>query len=166
MLLGIDDNSMETVYLANLIKRAVTGPMWHGAALNELLTGVTSEQAAARPIPGAHSIWEIVLHVTAWAEIARARIHGERLLEPPTEQDWPPVRGTSASDWSAAVDRLRESYRTLAHDVRHLEDIHLHEKIQGLDYSASNLLHGVVEHGTYHGGQIALLKKATAPAGR
>lgn len=30
----------------------------------------------------------------------------------------------------------------------------------GLDYTVSNLLHGVIKHGTYHGGQIALLKRA------
>ena len=30
----------------------------------------------------------------------------------------------------------------------------------GLDYSVAVLLHGIVEHGTYHGGQIALLKRA------
>jgi len=32
--------------------------------------------------------------------------------------------------------------------------------VPGLDYSVSNLLHGVIEHATYHGGQIALLKRA------
>jgi len=32
--------------------------------------------------------------------------------------------------------------------------------VSGADYSVSNLLHGVIEHGTYHGGQIALLKRA------
>ena len=31
--------------------------------------------------------------------------------------------------------------------------------VTGLDYTVETLLHGVVEHGTYHGGQIALLKK-------
>ena len=151
---------METVYLANHIKRAVSGPMWHGSALAQVLEGVTNEQAAAHPIAGAHSIWEIVVHVTAWAEIARARIQGERMGDATAEEDWPPVRDTSAAAWTAALDRLRESHRTLAHDVRHLDDSTLHTKIDALGYSASNLLHGVIEHDTYHGGQIALLKKA------
>src|SRR5438128_550031 len=50
--------------LGKQIERAMTGPMWHGPALAQVLETVTSEQAAARPIPGAHSIWEIVQHVT------------------------------------------------------------------------------------------------------
>ena len=65
--------------LGKQIERAMTGPMWHGPALAQVLETVTCEQAAARPIPGAHSIWEVVVHVTAWAEIARQRIHGEFL---------------------------------------------------------------------------------------
>jgi uncharacterized damage-inducible protein DinB len=159
MLLNIDEKTMESVVLANHIKRTVTGPMWHGPALAELLNGVTHQQAASRPLPNAHSIWELVLHVTAWAEIARARLRGERIADPTTQEDWPPVAATDEAAWSAAIDRLREAHRELSHETRHLDDAILHEKIPGLEYSRSNLLHGVIEHGTYHGGQIALLKK-------
>jgi len=45
----------------NFVKRAFDGPMWHGPALAELVAGVSSEEAAAHPVPGAHSIWELVL---------------------------------------------------------------------------------------------------------
>ena len=147
--------------LSNHIKRTVAGPMWHGPALDELLASVSSDQAAARPITGAHSIWEIVLHVTAWAEIALARLHGQRTGDPAPDEDWPPVRGSdAAANWQAALERLRESYRALATDTRRLEPSAFDEKVSGADYSVSNLLHGVIEHGTYHGGQIALLKRA------
>jgi uncharacterized damage-inducible protein DinB len=157
--------------LSNHIKRAVAGPMWHGPSLDELLASVSSDQAAARPITGAHSIWEIVLHVTAWAEIALARLHGQRTGDPAPDEDWPPVpasdpksgsaTGTdAAANWQAARERLRDSYRALATDTRRLEPAAFDEKVAGADYSVSNLLHGVIEHGTYHGGQIALLKRA------
>src|SRR6266536_5045277 len=147
--------------LSNHIKRAVSGPMWHGAALDELLAHVSCEQAAARPIPGAHSIWEIVLHVAAWAEIALARVHGDRTGDPAPEEDWPPVPGSDpAADWQAALERLRDSYRALATGTRRLDQSAIDAKVPGLDYSVSNLLHGVIEHATYHGGQIALLKRA------
>jgi uncharacterized damage-inducible protein DinB len=153
--------------LSNHIKRTVAGPMWHGPALDELLASVSSDQAAARPITGAHSIWEIVLHVTAWAEIALARLHGQRTGDPVPDEDWPPVRGSdAAANWQAARERLRESYRALATDTRRLEPTAFDEKVAGADYSVSNLLHGVIEHGTYHGGQIALLKRALEKEGQ
>jgi len=152
--------------LAKHIERTVSGPMWHGPVLDQVLTGVTAEHAAARPIAGAHSIWEIVLHVATWAEIARARLDGRATADPPPEVDWPPVRDTSASGWEAALDRLRESHRDLAVRVREFDEAKLDARLPGLEYNAWYLLHGIVEHGTYHGGQIILLRRAAAGAAR
>jgi uncharacterized damage-inducible protein DinB len=145
--------------LANHIKRTVTGPMWHGPALNDVLDSVTPEQASAHPIVGRHSIWELVLHITVWSDVARARLRGERIVDPTPAEDWPPVVDVSTAAWASAGDRLRESYRLLAEDVKQLDDTRLAEKVAGLDYTFSVLLHGVIEHGTYHGGQIAILKR-------
>ena len=150
--------------LSKHLERTTTGPMWHGPALAEVLDGVTPEGAAARPIAGAHSIWEIVLHVTAWADIARARLKGQSTGDPTPAQDWPPVAATGPDDWQRALKQLETSHRLLAADARELDDAGLDALVPGLDYSVAVLLHGIVEHGTYHGGQIALLKRALAPA--
>jgi uncharacterized damage-inducible protein DinB len=123
---------------------------------------VTAEQAAAHPIAGAHSIWEIVLHLAAWAEIARARLDGRATADPPPELDWPPVVDADPQDWDAALQRMRESHRNLATRVRQLDDAMLDDRVPGLEYPIWVLLHGVVEHGTYHGGQIMLLRRALA----
>jgi uncharacterized damage-inducible protein DinB len=136
--------------------------MWHGPALAQVLDGVTHEQAAAKPIAGAHSIWELVLHVAAWAEIARARVKGERLADPPHEEDWPPVGATGPDEWRLAVERLTESHRALSAAVRELTDEILDARIGELEYTADVMLHGVIEHSTYHGGQIMLLRKAVS----
>jgi uncharacterized damage-inducible protein DinB len=144
--------------LAKHIQRTVKGPMWHGAALGPLLEGTDEAQANARPIAGAHSIWEIVLHVAAWAEIARARLAGERTGDPSPDEDWPPVG--AGGDWPRAMERLAGSHNALAGDVRPLTDEALEANVRNLSYSVEVLLQGVVEHSTYHGGQIALLQKA------
>jgi len=145
--------------LARHIERTVTGPMWHGPALVDVLAGVDAKRARTRPLAGAHSIWEIVLHITAWADIARQRIHGEATGDPAPEQNWPPVSDADA-DWPRAVARLNESHTLLASETRPLDDEQLDALVPGLEYTVHVLLHGIVEHGTYHGGQIALLKKA------
>jgi uncharacterized damage-inducible protein DinB len=145
--------------LANHIERTVTGPMWHGPALLEVLGGIDAKRARTRPAGGAHCIWELVLHVTAWSDIGRQRIKGEATGDPTPDQDWPPKSDADA-DWPRAVERLVDSHRQLAADTRLLEDETLDTLVPGLDYTVSVLLHGIVEHGTYHGGQIALLKKA------
>jgi uncharacterized damage-inducible protein DinB len=135
--------------------------MWHGSALNELLNGVTHEQAAAHPIAGAHSIWELVLHVTAWSDIARERLSNRSLESVPPEVDFPRVPAPSAEAWAEAKARLSASHHALARAVEMLspEGLAAIVPVPKRD-TVSTLLHGVIEHGTYHGGQIALLKRA------
>ena len=148
--------------LANLLERSITGPMWHGSSLNELLDGVTFEQAAARPIAGAHTIWELVLHITAWADIACDRLQKKSLGTQPNEVDWPPTPAPTEIAWTQARARLTASHQTLAREAAKLssDDLRAIVPVEGPQYPVSTLLHGVVEHGTYHGGQIALLKRA------
>jgi uncharacterized damage-inducible protein DinB len=145
--------------LANHIERTLTGPMWHGPALLEVLKDVGSQQARARPFAAGHTIWELVLHITAWSNIGRQRLRGEATADPTAAEDWPPVPGDD-STWRAAIDDLSESHRRLAADTRGLSEQQLRELVPGLDYTVAVMLHGIIEHGTYHGGQIALLKKA------
>lgn len=153
-----------TQQLAGQIKRAFDGPMWHGPALAELLAGVSPEEAAAHPVPGAHSIWELALHLTAWAEIVRSRLAGTAAARVSTAEDWPAVTEASAAAWKAAVARLGEAYRAVATDAGQLDDESLVKVVTGRDHSISAMLNGVVEHGAYHGGQIAVLKRALETA--
>ena len=148
--------------LASHVSRTVTGPMWHGPALDELLRGVSAVDAAAHPIPGAHSIWELVLHMTAWSEIARARMKGSRLGSVTDAEDWPAGAETTDEAWAAAVTALRDSYGNLAREAGALnaEQVAAHLPESSPPHSVGTLIHGVIEHGTYHGGQIALLKRA------
>src|SRR5213593_2799116 len=103
--------------LAKHLHRTVTGPMWHGPALANVLEEVSHDAAAKRPIPGAHSIWEIVLHVTTWAQIARERLKGESIGDPAADRDWPQVAATGLDEWRVAIEQLGYAHRMLAADV-------------------------------------------------
>ena len=154
----------ETARLANHLRRTFDGPMWHGPALNELLTAIPVAHATARQVPHAHTIAELVLHMTAWANIARDRLRGTASTEVRTEEDWPPVNALDDRAWKDAIARLRASYDELATAVEALDDAALRETVAGRDHSVRAMLHGVIEHGVYHGGQIALLKRAVEGA--
>ena len=65
------------VDIVDELKRIHEGDAWHGPALRELLFGVRAEQAAARALPNAHSIWELVLHIIGWENVFRLRLEGE-----------------------------------------------------------------------------------------
>jgi len=103
--------------LASHLRRTVDGPMWHGPALMELLSTISVTQASARPIASAHTIAELVLHMTAWANIARERLHSPTPVEATPEQDWPTATGLDASGWHDALAQLRAAYDALAKEV-------------------------------------------------
>ena len=153
---------MEARRLASQMRRSYEGQAWHGPALRELLDGVSAEQAAAKPIPGAHSIWELVLHIEAWVREPLLTLQGKTYVLHAGEDDWPPVRETTPEAWQAAQAQLESTARQLVEAVRATDDAKLNELVGGREYTFYFLLHGVVQHNLYHAGQIALLKKAAA----
>jgi uncharacterized damage-inducible protein DinB len=151
----------ETSRILDQLHRAYEGPAWHGPALREVLSGVTWQTAAQRPIPSAHTIWELVLHLTVWMSVPTRRIQGGEIPTLPPDQDWPTPPAPSESGWREALDQLAQAQRNLEDEVRNLTDERLREKVLGeVPYSIYTMLHGVVQHNLYHAGQIALLKKA------
>lgn len=141
------------------MKRAYEGIAWHGPSVRELLNGVTAETAAARPLAGAHSIWEIVLHSAAWEAAVRRRLQGQPIELTP-EEDWPAVTDTGEAAWQAALAALDAGDRQLREAISHLSDADLDKTVEGQPYTIYFMLHGVIQHDLYHAGQIGLLKKA------
>ncbi|MGH8163979.1 MAG: hypothetical protein ACREP1_06565, partial [Rhodanobacteraceae bacterium] len=64
----------ETARIADQLRRVYEGHAWLGPSLKELLSGIDEAHAARRPIPHVHTIWELVLHITAWMRIGRDRL--------------------------------------------------------------------------------------------
>ena len=142
----------------NDLERAHRGEAWHGPAFRPTLDGVTAEMAAARPIPNAHTIWEIVAHVTTWlAEVHRRLDHEAKDLTP--QQDWPPVEKTGDAAWQQTLKTLDDTHAQLRDAIGNLTEEQLREKVRGTEYSNYFMLQGAVQHHAYHAGQIAILKK-------
>ena len=150
--------------IADQLFRMVEGDAWHGPPVDALVADVTAEVAGARPGPGAHSIWELVHHMTAWAAIARRRLNGEIVEATPTE-DWPPVEDTTPDAWTQAIHALDRVHGDLRRAVLALGDTHLEDRTPGKPYSLYVLLHGVVQHTAYHAGQIAAIKRTLVTVG-
>jgi len=151
--------------LAVRIQKAVTGPVWHGPALHELLADVTADEAAARPAAGQHTIWELVLHMRFWCDDSRRRLpvsgaSPSAFPEPGPGEDWPRPERSDDATWKREVDRLEEDHRKLAAAVKVLSADLLLVRIPGRKVTFEDMLRGVVEHAAYHGGQIAILRRS------
>lgn len=156
----------ETVLIADEIVRASQGEAWHGPSIGEALATVDSETAAARPIHGAHTIWEIVLHITAWGREVERRLR-ERGHSLVGEHDWPPVSSTTADAWVSAKRKLFDAHARLRQTIRDFSPVRLGETVPfngaappSNEGSFYVMLHGLAQHDAYHAGQIAMLKRA------
>jgi uncharacterized damage-inducible protein DinB len=131
--------------------------------LQELVTDLSVGEAAARPVDGVHTIWEIVLHVSCWERVSRRRMNGELIVDVDAAEDWPPVPESAGSvsekAWQEARAELEEENSRLLRAIGEFEEDRLVEQVPGKVDTFYELLHGVIQHDLYHAGQIALLKK-------
>jgi len=144
--------------IADELRSALRGDPWHGPSLASLVDDLTVQEAVQRPIPTAHNIWELVLHITSWSNIALRRINGGQ-HEPFEGEDWPEPGAISPERWSQIVAELSESHERLCEVVAGLSDARLAELAPGSSRSIAFMLHGIAQHDAYHGGQISLLRK-------
>ena len=148
--------------IADQLRRALSGNAWHGPPLSELLANVTAEQASARPLAAVHSIWELALHIEVWTDAALGATKGTPMAKiVGTDQDWRPA-GNGAAAWTSTQSRLFSTGEQLAQAIEGFSDDGLKEIVPGRKYDFYHLFHGIVQHSLYHGGQIAMLKKAVA----
>lgn len=155
--------------LRDELRRSLHGPAWHGPALLETLHDLSPREAQSRLLAGTHSIAELAFHALAWVEEVTRRLGG---AEPslPARGDWP------TDDTALPVV---ESVRLLRHAGDELDAMlaafpaarlstlvggPTHDAPTGAGVTYAEMLHGLAQHNAYHGGQIAMLKKALRDA--
>jgi hypothetical protein len=151
-----------------IIDQAYNRRSWHGTNLRGSVRGVSAAQAAWRPAPGRHDIWELVVHAAYWKYVVRRRLTGERRGSFPLEgSNWfrRPLEGTDR-EWRGDVALLDRMHRALRQAVERLPAARLHHAPRGSTVSNAFLLSGIAAHDLYHAGQIQLLKRLSAAAGR
>lgn len=139
--------------LVKELRDAYQGRPWYGDSLRKTLAGISESDANEKPLDHAHSIAELVGHITTWIEVVHRRIDGEV------------VRVTSAmnfahsSKWKEQLQRLGTAHAALVERVSSMSETDLDKKVAGKGHTAEFALRGVVQHSIYHQGQIALLRK-------
>jgi DinB superfamily len=139
-----------------LLNEAYQEKTWHGPNLKQSLKGVTARQAAWRPGPGRHNIWEVTLHAAYWKYTVRRRIEREK-------------RGSFAvkgSNFFARPEKGKLNEKAWRTDRELLEREHI-ALVETISKAASGLkgakvpksFYGIAFHDVYHAGQIRLLRR-------
>src|SRR5690349_13099800 len=151
--------------LADQIRRTFHGEAWHGDPLLQILEDVSARDACAKPIPNAHSIWELLLHIAAWDGAVLRRISGQT-VNLSDEENFPVISDTSEAAWKKAVKSVTRTHDALVSAVAAFPDSRLSQQVPGKSesyYDFFYMFSGIAQHELYHAGQIVMLKKFAAP---
>jgi hypothetical protein len=139
-----------------LLDEAYEKKTWHGPNLKQSIKGVTAKQAAWRPGPGRHNIWEVTLHAAYWKYALRRRIEGGKrgsfVLKGSNFFARPEKGKLNEAAWSADKKLLEREHWALqvtaARVLRTPRGLKLVHQLYGLAF-----------HDIYHAGQIRLLRR-------
>ena len=134
---------------------------WHGPILKGALRGISAEQAAWRPKPSRHNIWELAIHAAYWKYSVLRRLRPEADRFPVPGSNWFPRPQGEPSEkaWKADLAILAAMHRDLREAVAALSDSDLGRIPEGSKTRLEDLILGVAFHDIYHAGQIQLVKK-------
>jgi len=142
--------------LIALINEGYVHKTWHGANLKQSLKGVTAKQAAWRPAPGAHNIWEFVLHAAYWKYTVRRRMEGQKrgsfVLKGSNFFARPEKGKATEAGWHADKAILGKEHQLLEESIQRALK-------SGRARKVLPSLYGIAFHDVYHAGQIRLLRR-------
>jgi len=143
----------QTQRIADSYRVATVKAAWYGPSLAELLARISPELATTPPVPGAHSISELLQHLLLWNERIR-NTSGNNSLPPwRPEKDW----GELPISWNELVSRWSQSRELLEEKIRNFPIEDLAKQVLGRNYPYETMFRGIVEHTIYHSGQIAMV---------
>ena len=150
----------ELARIEEQLRLSFEGPAWHGPSVLEALEDVTAYVAQQHPIAGAHSIWELVLHLAGTYRLVLRRVAGDT-TPLSADEDWPVVPALTDADWTDTIHTLRELNHQLRREVAAFDPDRLDKPLVAEPSSRAYVQFiGVTQHDLYHAGQIVLLKRA------
>jgi hypothetical protein len=142
--------------ILTLLDEAYEKRTWHGPNLRQAIRGVTAKQAAWRPGPGRHNIWEETLHAAYWKYAVRRRIEGGKrgsfALKGSNFFARPEKGKLSEVAWRADKALLEREHRALRDAIAKVLPTPRGTKLL-------RQLYGIAFHDIYHAGQIRLLRR-------
>ncbi|HRP07594.1 MAG TPA: DinB family protein [Gemmatimonadales bacterium] len=152
--------------LIKQLKATQAGDPWYGRSRTGFLDDLSAKDAAAHPVEDGHSIWEVVLHMTAWTREVIHRLQGNHPGEP-EDGDWPAVGRVTAERWRDAREALADAHGELIRLLERLPEERWNspvgkqrEPALGTGVTVGGMIIGLAQHDAYHIGQLAVLRQA------
>ena len=147
--------------LLRLLDESYRKSAWQGPNLKGSLRGVDASQAAWRPAPGRHNVWELVVHAAYWKYAVVRRLTGAKRGRFTLKgSNWFARTGKpTPAQWHEDLALLEASHQAFREVVASLTPGDLRRTAPGAEFDTFGLVSGVAAHDFYHAGQIQLLKR-------
>jgi hypothetical protein len=138
-----------------LVRRALSGKASH-AETREIASGLDWKAAGRKPRGAAHSVYELVWHMSYWQDWGLAWLEGRRPAVPRhASESWPAAAGPADSDeWERGIDRFRRGRGLLERACRSEASMP-----DGRAAKRLEMIHAIAVHNSYHCGQVAFLRQ-------
>ena len=151
----------EIELLLAFIDDAYSGKSWQGSNLKGSIRGLSPDEAAWRPEPNRHNIWELILHAAYWKYTVKRKLLEEKRGSFPLKgSNWfqrPQARTHAA--WKEDQRLLEEMHQSLRRTIASIDARILNEPAGHSKYPYLKIIYGVAAHDIYHTGQITLIKR-------
>ncbi|MDZ7646902.1 MAG: DinB family protein [Cytophagales bacterium] len=143
-------NQFETTY---------EGKPWFGSSITKILSDVTEHMALWQPTENAHSIAQLVWHMTYWRQPLIKNLEGDLAYKSSMESqdNWSTPEKIRVVGWKNILKQFQESQERLVALLK-IQDDSVLEKSYYKAGTYREIITGILQHDIYHLGQIAYIK--------
>jgi uncharacterized damage-inducible protein DinB len=137
------------------------GGNWVGESFAGKLNDLAEADAFSQPLPGVHSVAELVWHCIYWRIVTLDRLRGGKNKyrdETAETLNFLPVDELKVKGWIQIREQLKETQHALTDLLKKNNDTFLTNEYQS-GYTYDFLIEGTIQHDYYHLGQAGLVLK-------
>lgn len=134
---------------------------WAGDTYRTKIDPLSENEAFHRPIPGLHTVAELLSHVLEWRKDCMGKILGDvpNPLTMDSYENWIPNADLRKRGWENLKQEFYDSAEGLCDLLLERDDAFLQIRPKGGERSYDFILNGLIDHDIYHLGQVGMVLK-------
>lgn len=150
----------ETQSIVKSFESTLSGQPWFGRAVYEILQEVNESKANIKPNGSDHSMIVLLWHMNTWAEFVLGSLENKTADEMKAIEanDWREIDPDNHT-WEKGIEQLKSTHNKIVEILSKKEDSFLSEIVPTRKFNFRFMLNGLIQHNTYHLGQVAYVKK-------
>lgn len=151
----------DTLKLTKHLQEVFDGDPWYGDNIIKKLSAITSDEANYHPATGAHSIAQLLKHMTNWKRMVAEKLRNNTAenIEMNSKEDWDTdlvVR--DENEWQDLINEYTAVQQELIALLNAKTEEDMQQTVNGSSYNMAYMAHGIYEHDIYHLGQIGYVQ--------